>query len=194
MQRHELEHVIRAAAEVTNRYEFIIVGSQSILGAVPNPPPECVMSMEVDIFPRDAEELSDLIEGALGEGSQFHDTHGYYAQGVGSKTAVLPAGWETRLVRVQSQATRGFVGYCLDPTDLFLAKGAANRDKDRSFNRALLRSCHVRAADALARVDSMPLDDRGKKRLGALIRRLDREVRETKQGPAPQGEPPARTR
>ena len=30
MQRHELEHVIRAAAEVTNRYEFVIIGSQSI--------------------------------------------------------------------------------------------------------------------------------------------------------------------
>ena len=54
MNRDQLEHVIRAAAEVTNRYEFIIVGSQSILGALPNPQPEFKMSMEVDIYARGA--------------------------------------------------------------------------------------------------------------------------------------------
>jgi hypothetical protein len=84
VQRHELEHIIRAAAAVTNRYEFVIVGSQSILGSVSNPPTECVLSMEADIFPLGAEELSGLIDGALGEGSPFHDQFGYYAQGVDS--------------------------------------------------------------------------------------------------------------
>ncbi len=180
MQRHELEHIIRAAANVTNRYEFVVVGSQSILGAVSNPPTECVMSMEADIFPLGAAELSDRIEGARGEGSQFHDTYGYYAQGVGSNTAVLPTGWETRLVRIQSEATQGFVGYCLDPTDLFLAKCAANRDKDRGFNRALLRSGHVQASDALARVDATPVDVESRKRMAAMIRRLDREAKEAR--------------
>lgn len=177
MRRYELEHIIRAAAEVTNHYEFVIVGSQSILGTVPNPPADCVLSMEADIFPLDAEELSDLIEGALGEGSQFHDTHGYYAQGVDSATSVLPKGWKTRLVRLQSQNTRGFVGYCLDPVDLFLAKCVANRDKDRRFNRALLHGNCLKAADALARVEDMPLDEAGKTRLRALIGRLDKSAR-----------------
>jgi hypothetical protein len=175
MQRHELEHIIRAAAEVTNRYEFIIIGSQSILGAIPNAPAECLMSMEVDIYPLDAEELADAIDGALGEGSQFHETFGYYAQGVGPRTAILAAGWETRVVRVQNEATNGRVGYCLHPVDLFLAKAAAWRDKDRDFNRVLLRKGYVRAADALAMVDSMPLDDVGKRRLAERIRRLERE-------------------
>jgi hypothetical protein len=177
LQRHELEHIIRAAAAVTNCYEFVIVGSQSILGVVPNPPAECLVSMEADIFPLDAEELSDLIEGALGEGSQFHDTFGYYAQGVDSTTSVLPRGWKTRLVRLQSKETKGYVGYCLDAVDLFLAKCAANRDKDRRFNLALLRGNCVRSTDALARVDDMPLDEAGKQRLRALIHRLDRSSR-----------------
>lgn len=39
MQRHELEHLIRAASAITNDYEVVVIGSQSILGAVPNPPP-----------------------------------------------------------------------------------------------------------------------------------------------------------
>jgi hypothetical protein len=177
VQRHELEHIIRAAAQVTNQYEFIIIGSQSILGAVPNAPPECLMSMEVDIYPRDAEELADIIEGAMGEGSQFHETYGYYAQGVGPKTAVLPQGWELRLVRVQSEATNGRAGFCLDPTDLFLAKAAAYRDKDRAFNRVLLSRGYVQADDALARADDMPLDEAGKRRLRAQIRRLVNDVK-----------------
>jgi hypothetical protein len=56
MTREELEHVIRAAAEVTNEYEFVVVGSQSILGPIPNPPAELTMSMEADIYPMNAEE------------------------------------------------------------------------------------------------------------------------------------------
>jgi len=30
MQRSQLEHVIRAAAEITNQYEFVVIGSQAI--------------------------------------------------------------------------------------------------------------------------------------------------------------------
>jgi hypothetical protein len=35
MTREQLEHIIRACAAITNQYEFIIVGSQSILGHDP---------------------------------------------------------------------------------------------------------------------------------------------------------------
>ena len=40
MQRPQLEHLIRAAGEITNQYEFVVVGSQSILGSVDAPPAE----------------------------------------------------------------------------------------------------------------------------------------------------------
>ena len=49
MKRKDLEHLIRAVAGVTNEYEFVIVGSQSILGAVPDAPPELLMSREADV-------------------------------------------------------------------------------------------------------------------------------------------------
>lgn len=74
MNREDLEHLIRAAATVTNEYEFVIVGSQSILGSIPYPPAELKMSAEADIYPLNAEDKSIQIEGALGEGSQFHAT------------------------------------------------------------------------------------------------------------------------
>jgi hypothetical protein len=103
MNREDLEHLIRAAAEVTGEYEFVIVGSQSVLGPTADAPPELRMSAEADMYPLNAPEKADRIEGVLGEGSQFHTTFGYYAQAVGPETAVLPEGWRDRLRRVQSQ-------------------------------------------------------------------------------------------
>ena len=139
MTRDELEHIIRARADVTDQYEFMIVGSQSILGSIPNPQAVLTMSAEADIYPLQAPELAQKIEGALGEGSQFHETFGYYAQGVGPETAILPSGWMARVHRVQNAGTNGRVGYCLDVADLFMSKAVAGREKDRVFCSELLR-------------------------------------------------------
>jgi hypothetical protein len=171
MNREDLEHIIRACSAITDQYEFMIVGSQSILGPIPNPPEMFTMSAEVDIYPLRAPELADQIDAAIGEGSQFHETYGYYAQGVGPETAILPAGWLQRLCRIQNAATNDRVGYCLDVVDLFMAKAAADRDKDREFNMGLLKHGFVSATDALSLVSSMPLDDAEKRRLAARIRR-----------------------
>ena len=172
MNRADLEHLIRAASEVTNEYEFIIVGSQSILGPIPYPPAEFTMSAEADMYPMNAEEKAEAIEGALGEGSQFHETYGYYAQGVGPETACLPEGWQDRLTRIQSAATNLKIGYCLDVTDLFVAKAVAHREKDREFNLALLRHKFVAPEVALKRIDQLPLDDKRKTTIRQRIRRL----------------------
>jgi hypothetical protein len=155
MQRPQLEHLIRAAAEITNEYEFVIIGSQSLLGSVENPPPECLLSMEADIYPLAAPELADLIDGAIGELSPFHDHFGYYAQGVGPDTAHLPSGWHERLVRLQTAGTNGRVAYCLDPVDLFVSKACAGREKDRVFNRALLAHGIVRLQEVLERAGKL---------------------------------------
>ena len=155
MQRPQLEHLIRAAGEITNQYEFVVVGSQALLGVVENPPPECTASMEADIYPLQAPELADLIDGSIGELSIFHDHFGYYAQGVGPDTAHLPTGWRDRLVRLQTPGTNQRVAYCLDPVDLFVSKACAAREKDAVFNRALLRHGIVRLADALQRLQQL---------------------------------------
>lgn len=63
MRRADLEHVVAAAAQIVGEDEFVVVGSQAI-----------------------------EIEGAIGDGSHFHQTHGYYAHAVGPETAKAPAG------------------------------------------------------------------------------------------------------
>ena len=171
MTRDELEHIIRASGDITDQYEFMVIGSQSILGSVPNPEAIFTMSAEVDIYPLQAPELAEKIEGAIGEGSQFHETFGYYAQGVGPETATLPSDWINRVHRVQNAATGGRVGYCLDVIDLFMAKAAAARDKDREFCVALLAHGYVTQAQALDLVSKMPMDVEQQRRLRATIRR-----------------------
>lgn len=69
MNRKDLEHIIRASGDVTDQYEFIIVGSQSMLGSVPYPEDVFKMSAEADIYPMQAPELAEKIDGAIGEGS-----------------------------------------------------------------------------------------------------------------------------
>lgn len=165
MRRSELEHIIRAAAAITDQYEIMIVGSQSILGAVPIPPAELVESMEADVYPLRRPELADLIDGAIGEGSPFHERFGYYAQGVGPETAVVPIGWQSRVVRIQNANTDLKVGLCLEPLDLAAAKLAAGREKDWIFVAEMLRSKIVVAAELVQRLKLLPVDDAQRERL-----------------------------
>jgi hypothetical protein len=133
MRRHELEHLIRAAGAITGSEEIVVIGSQSILGAVPDAPASLLRSSEADLFTlRDAKD-ADLIDGSIGEGSPFHETFGYYAQGVWEDTAVLPEGWKERLIDVCNENTRGVVARCLEPHDLAVSKLVAGREKDLEF-------------------------------------------------------------
>lgn len=178
MTREELEHIIRASGAITDQYEFVIVGSQSMLGQVPRPEAVFTVSMEADIYPLQAPDLADKIDGAIGEGSQFHQTYGYYAQGVGPETATLPSGWMQRVHRVQNRNTGDRVGYCLDVLDLFMAKAAAGREKDRGFCMALLEHRYVNLPSVLELVAKMPLHEKQRRALRATIRRWVKAVRE----------------
>ena len=169
MNREDLEHVIRASGDITRHYEFVIVGSQSILGAVPHPEAVFRMSAEADIYPLHSPDLAEKIEGAIGEGSHFHDTNGYYAQGVGPETAILPTGWFKRVHRLQNANTNSFVGYCLDPLDLFLSKAVAGRDKDRVFCCALIQHGYVTLPALLELLTDMPLSADERKQLRSRI-------------------------
>lgn len=96
--------------------------------------------METDLYPRNKPELAELVDGSIGEGSFFHEQYGYYAQGVGPETAVLPAGWEGRLVEVNNENTNGIAGLCLEVHDLAISKYVAGRSKDLDFTGALARA------------------------------------------------------
>ncbi len=139
MKRSELEHLIRAAGSIAGDPQIVVIGSQSILGQFPEAPEALLFSAEADLFPLNHPERSDLIDGSIGEGSAFHASFGYYAQGVDDRTAVLPEGWRDRLVRVANSNTQGIVGLCLEVHDLAISKYVAGREKDLAFTRELAR-------------------------------------------------------
>ena len=139
MKRSELEHVIRASGAIADDNEIIVIGSQSVLGQFPNAPIRLRASMETDIYPKNKPDLAEMVDGSIGEGSYFHAEFGYYAQGVSPNTAVLPAGWQDRLVRIKNKNTNGVTGLCLEVNDLAISKYVAGRPKDLEFIEELAR-------------------------------------------------------
>lgn len=172
----EVAHVVRAAADVTKEDEFVIIGSQSILGAYPNIDDEVLTrSAELDLYPRHRPDLADEITGALGELSPFHETHGYYADGVGPETAALPPGWEDRLILetdMQSLKTadgRQAKAYFLEPHDLLCAKYAAGREKDYDFCDAAIAQGLVKKTVLLERLAKTPMHEKKRNRAEAFV-------------------------
>jgi uncharacterized nucleotidyltransferase DUF6036 len=139
MKRSDLEHLIRAAGRIAGEREIVVIGSQAVLGQFPDSPAALLRSMEADLYPRSKPELADKVDGAIGEGSKFHEQYGYYAQGVAPDTATLPRGWQRRLVRIENSNTDGYAGLCLEVHDLAISKYVAGREKDLEFTRELAR-------------------------------------------------------
>ena len=113
MTREQLEHAIRAACDVADDKELWVFGSQALLGSFPEPSEALRASIEVDVQPKNKPENVGLIDGALGELSQFHQTHGFYVHGVSLDSAKLPKNWKERVRPVVDEiATRGSTGWC----------------------------------------------------------------------------------
>ncbi len=74
MRRDQLENAIRAACQIIQQPEVIVVGSQAILGTYDESqlPAAATMSIKFDILPipdsnDETARLADLIEGVAGE-------------------------------------------------------------------------------------------------------------------------------
>jgi hypothetical protein len=180
VQSEEFEHVLGAAAAVTNEDEFVVVGSQAILGSFAWPPQALLVSMEVDVYPKHAPEAAIQIDASLGDGSPFHSSFGYYAHGVGPGTAKAPAGWQDRLVR------RGIpkrvvgrhqpVAWCLEIHDLVLSKCAAGRERDWLYAREAIKAGLVDVELLLARTADLPVGAQEREHVGKILRGIARSL------------------
>ncbi len=159
MTREQLEHILRASAGITGAHQFVIIGSQAVLGQFPHAPAELLVSNEADVFSLRSPEDADLIDGSIGEESPFHHTFGYYAHGVDEKTATLPAGWKDRLVPVRTPNTGGATGLCLEVHDLAVSKLVAGREKDIEFVRGLVQHGLARVETIRERLEQTALDN-----------------------------------
>lgn len=174
MRRDQLEHLLRAASTITDDPNVIVFGSQAILGSFAEQllPPEATYSVESDFtfFNDENDDKSDHVDGAIGELSMFHETFGIYAQGVSITTAVLPLGWQDRVVVIEAGTTEPARGHCLEPHDLVISKLVANRDKDREFAAALLNAGLVSKDTLLERAAQLVDRDHDTERIVAWLR------------------------
>lgn len=178
VNRNELEHIIRAAGEIANIRKIIIFGSQSILAQFPDLSellPEIdstevslmaqsrkvlLRSIEADLMIPDSVEKTEMVEGAIGELSSFHDTFGYYAQGIDLTTSKLPEGWENRLVEICNENTNGISGLCLEIHDLIISKLYAGRKKDIEFFNAAVNFDLLSRETLIERLNKTSMSDK----------------------------------
>ena len=99
-----------------------------------------------------------MVEGSLGQGSQFHRAFGYYADGVDFRTAIAPTGWQERLVSFATPGCGDGRGWCLERHDLAAAKLAAGRQKDYEFVGALLDVDLLDLTVVTERLELLPRD------------------------------------
>jgi hypothetical protein len=60
-----LEHIIRAAGNIADDNEIIILGGASIFAQFPNLPDRFLLSVEAAVFPKNMPQMTDIIDGSL---------------------------------------------------------------------------------------------------------------------------------
>jgi hypothetical protein len=95
-------------------------------------------SEDIDLWPRFNETAAlDESRELYGEGSAFHQEHGFYIERVGNWTLLSqPLGWEDRATKLNYGEVSVLV---LSLLDLAYNKLEVNRVKDRDFLRAAFR-------------------------------------------------------
>ena len=135
MNLTQLRHVIFELGERFDVRVVYIVGSSAVLASIPAPEAdELVATRDVDVaLPAGAPISIDRIDFVVGEGSDFDQQHGYYAQGVALTTPTYAPG---RLAPAHVAIRVGKVtANCMELHDLALAKYGAGREKDLAFTR-----------------------------------------------------------
>ena len=168
MKKQDVDHVLRAAGEITGEKQFVIIGSQALHGKFPDVADDIVRSVEVDLIAKKNANRTEWLN-AIGQDSPFHETYGYYADPVDEATAKLPKGWKGRLVNLPEGDTGGVIGLCLDPHDLAIAKYVARREKDLQFTRELARRRYTSRKRLLELLDVTPISQDAKSRVRADI-------------------------
>jgi len=162
VNREHIQRLLGEAAKLTNHRDYVIIGSLSVLGAVATPPDMMVHSIDIDFYPKNDPGRTAEIASHLGLGSDFEQSHGYFADVVSPMLPTLPEGWQQRLVRLEFE--NGVTGWFLDPNDAAISKYIRAEPRDREWIRAGLDAGILSAAviEYRMRETSMEVDERAR--------------------------------
>lgn len=138
LSQHDLDRAIRSVATHFETDTVFVVGSQALLVGQADLARELRYSNEFDMYPGGiaaAEDASETIHAFFGEGSQFHQTHGFFIDGVDETTARLPADWRERAVerRIVDLEGRTITAIAPAPAEIVAAKLVRGDPKDVAF-------------------------------------------------------------
>lgn len=153
MKREYLFRLFEEARRLTGHRDYVVIGSLSILGTQDEDalPQEMAVSIDIDSYTRaDPGRILDL-KAALGEGSDFHRTHGYYLDPVSPSLPTLPDGWQARMTSIDQGNVRIWF---LDPDDAAMSKYARSQPNDRRWIRAGIRAGYISLPRVQARMAS----------------------------------------
>ena len=146
MDIRDLQKLFERARDLTGHMEFVVVGSNSVLG-VPRDhelPRRMTMSIDVDAYTKDDPGRIFELTKQLGQGSAFELENGYYLDPISPKLPTLPEGWEPRLFKVRFNGD--LVVHFLDPNDAAVSKYARSEPRDREWLQAGLADGVLSAA------------------------------------------------
>jgi hypothetical protein len=149
----------------------VLVRSSALIVQIKRLPAEMMITPEADIFAPDAEDVeyvSDLIDGSIGRNSAFHQTFGYYGDGVSPDTAILPKGWQDRTIEYSTAETGEATAIVVEAHDVALAKLCAWREKDRAWLKAGVQTGVFSLETMASRLSEMP--ERAPSRADLLLR------------------------
>lgn len=153
MKRAHLFTLFEQARRLTGHHDYVVVGSLAILGTQDEAelPADMSMSIDIDCYTKtDPGRILDL-QQALGEGSEFHKTHGFFLDPVSPSLPTLPPGWEQRMSTLEQDGLRLWF---LDPDDTAISKYARSQANDLRWIRAGLLSGLISLPRVIARLPS----------------------------------------
>jgi hypothetical protein len=154
MKRDDLRRLFHEARALVGETDYVVIGSLAVLGHTGDVPRRMAMSIDVDAWCKsDPARVFDLA-AALGQGSAFEATHGYYLDPVSPRVATLPDGWDGRLVRIELEPA--LAAWFLDPNDAAVSKYARLEPRDREWIRAGLAAGILSASIIEARFAHTP--------------------------------------
>lgn len=183
--RNDLERAIRSVAYHFDTDRVFIIGSQALLIGRTDLPRTLRMSVEIDIYPDNADtweskqeansEASEEINALFGDGSDFHRTHGFYIDGVDKNTAMLPSDWLTRAQTLEVNLGSGKTVQAIapEPADLIAAKLARGEPKDVRFASLCLHHGLAKHGEIKQRLEDILKAEA----LAVAIRRLNQAAR-----------------
>jgi hypothetical protein len=153
MNAEQFFHVLRSAAALAGVREITVFGTSAVIPWLPGEAPELWPSMELDLD-LGSDELNTLVDGAIGELSPFHETHGVYAHAVSVEVFTAPPKWKGRSKLITEPETRARVRVPR-PLDVAVAKLVRGDEKDWDFAAYAVRTLGVTPAEIEAGLEAV---------------------------------------